>query len=100
MHRSLAAWVGLQIDQFARFNLFAGHSHNSRRGWQHASWRRCGARLLVFVAAAGVVATACSNSAATLGGESPTAASFYAARFERQPTVAELTELGRTLFAD
>jgi cytochrome c peroxidase len=31
---------------------------------------------------------------------SATSASFYAARFSRQPTVAELTELGRVLFAD
>lgn len=44
---------------------------------------------------------ACSNAGELAGeGESPTAASFYAARFERQPTVQELTELGRVLFAD
>jgi cytochrome c peroxidase len=54
----------------------------------------------VFVVAAGGVVAACSNAATILDGESPTATSFYAARFERQPTVAELTELGRTLFAN
>src|SRR5690349_15051618 len=31
---------------------------------------------------------------------SPTAASFYASNFERRPSVAELTELGRALFSD
>src|SRR6185437_2355953 len=59
-------------------------------------------KLAFRIGAAAVVVAACdarppADSAQGAGG---TRAPFYAAKFERQPSAAELTSLGRTLFLD
>lgn len=55
---------------------------------------------IALVAAAGLAASCLNSPADAPDASSLTATSFYGARFARQPSVSELTELGRTLFAD
>src|SRR5882724_9047484 len=64
---------------------------------------------ILLLAAAVAAASACREHAAPRAGTAPPGAapadaaaarSFYADRFSRRPSVADMTELGRALFAD